>query len=241
MTPGRSAESRNSPGLRTAQVAERAGYSVQQIRTLEAAGVLPAATRTAAGYRVYGDAHVRSARAYRALAVAVGPVAAKTIMRAVHAEPVSTLLTLLDAAHADLDRERRDLALAQSAVTSIVGEPLEDVRSSDAMSISELAAALGIRASTLRHWEAMGLVNPHRTSTRAPRSYAPGDVRDARLVHQLRLAGYRIEPLRSLMPQLRGARAWNDVLNGLDVRAATIETRSRALLTAAAEINALLG
>jgi hypothetical protein len=70
---------------------------------------------------------------------------------------------------------------------------------------SELADVLGVQPSTLRHWDAEGLVVPDRTASRSERTYSPSDVRDARIVHQLRMAGYRIGPLKDLMPQLRGA------------------------------------
>ncbi|MFE1962358.1 MerR family DNA-binding transcriptional regulator [Streptomyces sp. NPDC059479] len=50
------------------------GCSVRQVRNLERDGVLPSATRTAAGYRIYGEVHLRSALACRALAVGAGPV-----------------------------------------------------------------------------------------------------------------------------------------------------------------------
>jgi len=68
--------------MRTVDVARRAGYSVQQVRNLERDGVLSLAPRTAAGHRIYGDEHLQSAVAYRALAAGVGPVEAKTIVRA---------------------------------------------------------------------------------------------------------------------------------------------------------------
>ncbi|MEV0847363.1 hypothetical protein AB0J21_16090 [Streptomyces sp. NPDC049954] len=77
------------------------------MRNLERDGVLPPAGRTAAGYRVYGEIHVWSALAYRALAVATGPVEAKRMVRAVHESPVTEVLALLDAAHARLDRNAR--------------------------------------------------------------------------------------------------------------------------------------
>ncbi|MFC9995327.1 MerR family transcriptional regulator [Nocardia sp. NPDC127526] len=233
-------KSLNSAPLRTAEVARRADYSVQQIRNLERDGVLPPAGRTPSGYRVYGDVHVRAARAYRVLAAGVGPVEAKRIVRTARTEPRPVLLALLDAAHARLDRERRDLESACAAVESISAEPIADVRPSDSMTIAELAAALGVRTSTLRHWDATGLVTPARTAPRAPRTYAPADVRDARVVHQLRLAGYGITTLRTLMPHLRDARRWADVHAALDTRRATIESRSRALFEASAELVPLL-
>ncbi|WP_458687597.1 MerR family transcriptional regulator [Nocardia tengchongensis] len=232
-------ETLNSGRFRTAEVARQAGYSVQQIRNLERDGVLPPAARTPSGYRVYHRVHVASARAYRALAAGAGPVAAKDIVRAAHRDSPGGMLALLDAAHAGLDIERRDLEATRAAVRHISAEPLADVRGSDSMSISELADALGIRPSTLRHWDATGLVTPGRGEQRDERTYAPADVRDARIVHQLRRAGYGIAALHSLMAEFRHTRRWSEVLERLTVRDASIESRSLSLLDGAAELRML--
>jgi DNA-binding transcriptional MerR regulator len=219
--------------MRTVDLARRSGYSVQQVRNLERDGVLRPADRTPAGYRVYAEPHLHAALAYRALAAGVGPVEAKRIMRAAHAG--SNVLALLDAAHARLDTERRELALARAAASSIADEPITSVRPADSMTISELAAALGVRPSTLRHWDAEGLVVPDRDPHRR---YSPDQVRDARIVHQLRLAGYRIAPLRDLMPRLRSGR--EELTSTLASRDASVDARSRALLDGAAALSAVL-
>ncbi|MGX1850200.1 MerR family transcriptional regulator [Streptomyces sp. NPDC055299] len=229
-----------SAAMRTVDVARRAGYSVQQVRNLERDGVLPPATRTAAGYRRYGELHLQSALAYRALAAGTGPVEAKRIVRAVHTCPVPEALALLDAAHARLHRERTDLALAREAAAAISAEPLGDVRPSDAMSVAELAAALGVRPSTLRHWDAEGLVVPDRRSAHGTRRYSPAHARDARIVHQLRTAGYRIDALRTLLPALRRGQRSDDIAAALAARDASVAARSRALLDAAAALGAVL-
>ncbi|MFE3598672.1 MerR family transcriptional regulator [Streptomyces sp. NPDC059096] len=226
--------------LRTVDVARRAGYSVQQVRNLERDGVLPAAARSAAGHRIYGEVHLRSALAYRALAVGTGPVEARRIVRAVHERPVPEVLALLDAAHARLDRERTDLRLAREAAAAISAEPVADVRPSDAMSVSELAAALGVRPSTLRHWDAEGLAVPDRVFPRETRRYAPDQARDARIVHQLRTAGYRVDQLRALMPGLRSGHRSRDLDAALTAREESVTARSRALLDAGAALGALL-
>ncbi|WP_433501162.1 MerR family transcriptional regulator [Sphaerimonospora sp. CA-214678] len=225
--------------LRTVDVARRAGCSVQQVRNLERDGVLPPAARTARGYRVYEEIHLRSALAYRALAAGSGPAEAKKIMRAAHLFPASqVVLALLDAAHARLDAERAELRQAREAAAAISGEPIGAVRASDSMSVSELAAALGVRPSTLRHWDAEDLVVPDRDG--GTRRYTPAQVRDARIVHQLRRAGYGIAPLRSLVPELRRARRSEDVAAALAARDADITARSRALLDGAEALNAVL-
>ncbi|MGW8728119.1 MerR family transcriptional regulator [Streptomyces sp. NPDC055808] len=229
-----------SSALRTVDVARRAGYSVQQVRNLERDGVLPPATRSAAGYRIYGEIHLRSALAYRALAAGVGPVEAKRIVRSVHERPTSEVLALLDAAHARLDRERTDLKHAKEAASAISTEPIGDVRPSDSMGVSELAAALGVRPSTLRHWDAEGLAVPDRVPPRETRRYSPAQTRDARIVHQLRAAGYRIDQLRTLMPDLRHGHRSADVEAALAARDVSIAARSRALLDATVALGAVL-
>lgn len=229
-----------SGDLRTGDIARHVGCSVQQVRNLERDGVLPPATRTAKGYRIYGETHLRSALAYRALAAGMGPTEAKKLVRAVHRSPLPEVLALLDAAHARLDAERTDLTRAKEAARAISGEPIDDVRASDSMGVSELAAALGVRPSTLRHWDAEGVVVADRDPARGTRRYTPVQVRDARIVHQLRRAGHRIAPLRALMPELRRARRTEDLDAALAARDADITARSLALLDGAAALSTLL-
>ncbi|OUS95263.1 TioE family transcriptional regulator [Rhodococcus sp. NCIMB 12038] len=226
--------------FRTVDVARRAGCSVQQIRNLERDGVLPPATRTATGYRIYTEVHLQCALAYRELAVAAGPVDAKRIVRSVHTCPASTTVALLDAAHARLHTERAELALAKNAAAVISTEPIDDVRASDWMGVAELAAALGVRLSTLRHWDTEGLVIPDRNAPTGARRYSPSQVRDARIVHQLRKAGYRIAPLRAVMAQLRRPPGSGDIGAALAIRDETLTTRSRALVDATAALAGLL-
>ncbi len=227
-------------GLRTVDVARQAGYSVQQVRDLEREGVLPPAARTPAGHRVLTAAHVQAALAYRAFAAAVGPAEAGRIVRTANRGPLGELLALLDGAHARLHTERRDLHLAQEAARAIAAEPVDEPRPADAMGIGELADALGVRTSTLRHWDAEGLVVPHRVLPGRARTYAPDDVRDARLVHQLRRAGYGIGALRELLPALRQAGRREEATAALAARSRDVDRRSRALVTGTARLDHLI-
>lgn len=231
---------RHSGTFRTGDVARRSGYSAEQVRKLERSGVLPAAHRTPSGYRVYGRQHLDCALAYRDLAAGTSPGEAARIVRTAHSGPLDDLLALIDAAHARLDSQRRDLAAARAAAAAIAAEPIDAVDPSDAMTVSELAGALGVRASTLRHWDAAGLVKPARAAPNGARRYCPADVRDARIVHQLRQAGYRIDALRALLPDLRATGRWSDVLAGLEARQDSIHRRARALLAASAHLEAVL-
>lgn len=242
MPTGRVSEekSRHS-GLRTVDVARRVGCSVQHVRNLEHEGVIPAATRTSSGYRSWEEVHVLSAVAYGELTQGVGPVRAKVLLRALHHQPAAVFLALLDDAHADLSRERRDLQLAREAVADIAAEPLAAPQLSDAMTISELADALGTTPATLRHWEAEGLLAPQRTGRSRTRTYSPVQVRDARVIHQLRSAGYPIPQLRPVLRTLLRAQDSDVALEtGLSVRDQQLSNRSHALLRASAALRDVL-
>ncbi|WP_040703269.1 MerR family transcriptional regulator, partial [Nocardiopsis salina] len=155
--------------LTTSAVAAAAGYSVQQVRDLEARGTLPPARRAANGYRMFTGDHVRVLRAYRDLALAVGPVRARGALREVRTLPGDEAVALLSSLHVGLVRERQEALEAREALLAIREEAFAESapRSEDTMTISELAGALGVRTSTLRFWEKEGLVVPERVEGRA--------------------------------------------------------------------------
>lgn len=163
--------------LRPVDLARLSGVSTQQIRNYEEAGVLPPVPRTASGYRVFGDAHRRALLTYRALSKGYGAVAATRIMRTVHEGDVPGALALVDAEHAALHAERVSLRATNEALRTLAGEPPEDDVPDTDLLIGEVAALLGVRTSTLRVWEAAGLLSPTAspapaTGTTRPKKYA---------------------------------------------------------------------
>lgn len=178
-----------------------------------------------------------SAVAYRELDQGVGPAPAKVLLRALHRDAAAVFLALLDDAHAPLARERRDLRLAREAVAATAAEPLTTPRPSDAMTISELADALGTTPASLRHWEAQGLLDAGRAGRGRIRIYSPVQVRDVRVIHQLRTAGYPIPHLRPVLRSLAKPRHQGDPLDAaLNLRDEQLTNRSHALLRAAAAL-----
>ncbi|WP_426309871.1 MerR family transcriptional regulator [Cellulosimicrobium sp. E-16] len=245
--------------LRTADVARAAGCSVQQVRDLEALGVLPPAGRSTNGYRAFGDEHVQALRAYRGLASAVGPVVARRVLRDARSLPLDEAAALVSGLHVTLARERDEALVARRALLAIRSEGDGAAGSTDGsatgaaerdgsvLTITELAAALGVRASTLRFWEHEGLLAPERVASRtgavSARRYPPAAVREARVVAALRAAGYRVPEVRHAVDALRGATgpaAVADPLAALDARLDAIARRTLALLEAGHDVARLL-
>ena len=170
---------RGLPGgpFRTAEVARASGYSVQQIRSLERLGVIPRAPRSSNGYRSYTPLHVHALRAYRGLAGAVGPVAARQMLAELRTGTITEAASAINAVHVRLARERDGDPARPAGVAGDPGRGGHTAgisgfeRESDAMTITELAGALSVRPSTLRFWEQEGLVTPERVTSLRARRY----------------------------------------------------------------------
>ncbi|MFW6695208.1 MerR family transcriptional regulator [Streptomyces sp. MAR4 CNX-425] len=222
--------------MNTSAVAAASGYSVQQVRDLEALGVIPAAERAANGYRRFSAAHVRALGAYRDLAHAVGPVAARRAMREVRGLPPGDGVAVLGGLHTRLNDERGRVLAARRALEAIRAEAVTDAApvDADSMTITELSQALGVKASTLRFWEEAGLVAPERVATRAgtARRYPVAAVREARIAAALRAGGHRVPDVREAVAAVRELRDVGRSLAALDAHLEALTGRALALLRA---------
>lgn len=226
----------------TSQLASATGYSVQQVRDLEHLGVVPPAVRQPNGYRRFGSEHITALRAYRHLAMAVGPVVARSTMREAQTLPYDQAIARIVALHVALARSRDDSLAAVHALDSIVEEDAHDAvpTPADSMSITELSNAIGVRSSTLRFWEQQGLVTPDRAPGLNTRHYPLAAIRDARIVAALRAGGYRIPAVQAVMESLRTVRGTDDARAALQNRLRTVAAQSESLLRAGTDIADLI-
>ncbi|KQR26209.1 hypothetical protein ASF76_02845 [Microbacterium sp. Leaf151] len=227
-------------GWTTAAAARIVGYSTQQVRDLERLGVLPAAERTPNGYRLYQERHIIALRAYRALAAAIGPVPARQMMPALVHGTLEAAAEKIDDLHALLARSRDHVREASRGLQAILTDTTHVFDDHDSMTISELAEALGVRSSALRHWEHEGLVNPDRISQSQTRRYNARAIAEARIVAALRSGGHRIPPISRVLEQLREHGLTAEAQALLDQRLSDLSRRSVALLGASGDLHTLL-
>ena len=224
----------------TIEVGRITGYSTQQIRDLERLGAIPEAERGANGYRRYRPLHVTAAHAYRALAAAIGPVPARRLMPRLLRGSVDDAAERIDALHAALDRERSRVRGARRGLDAVLSEPETPFDKRDVMTIGELAQALGVRSSALRHWEQEGLVRPEHEARTGARQYGDRSIAEARIVASLREGGYPIPRIRQVLDQLREHGLSAQARELLDERLRALTRRSVELLAAASHLHALL-
>ncbi|MFD6433780.1 MerR family transcriptional regulator [Streptomyces venezuelae] len=228
--------------MRTVDVARESGYSVQQVRDLERLGVIPSAARSSNGYRSYTAAHVQALRAYRGLAGAVGPVEARQMLTELRTETIAVAAAAIGAVHVRLARERDEALRAQQALRAIQGETdtSEPEQEGDTMTITQLAAALDVRPSTLRFWEQEGLVTPERVTSLRVRRYGLAAIRAARIAAALRASGYGIPAVRDIMDSLHRLDGPGETRRILQRRLDDIAVRTVALLRAGTDLAAVV-
>lgn len=157
-------------------------------------------------------------------------------------ESIAAAASAISAVHVRLARERDETLRAQQALRAIQGEtnPPEFEHESDAMTITQLAAALGVRPSTLRFWEQEGLVIPERVTSLRARRYGLPAIRAARIVAALRGAGYGVPAVRDIMVSLSRLDGPGETQHILRRRLDQIATRTVALLRAGADLAAVV-
>jgi DNA-binding transcriptional MerR regulator len=218
-------------------LARLVGVSTQAVRSYTDAGILPPAERTAAGYRVYLPKHRDALLAYRALLPGAGPQAAREILPAVNAGDRRRALELLDAVHAELHETRRELREITDAL-DVVDRPSRlpgtDLR------IGEVARVLGVRTSTLRVWEAEGLLTPRWEKGTQYRVYSPAGVRASRTINLLRRARYPRPRIGAVLDAAREAGGTDALRDAVRTRAEEVHRRATALLDGSALLHACL-
>lgn len=228
--------------LRPVDLARRHGLSTQAVRNYEDAGILPAADRTATGYRVYTPLHARALGAFLALVPGHGHRTATAVMQAVNRGDLDEAFRLIDGSHAQLLDDRRTLQAVERALCDLSPRtgPAPGPPRPGRTFIGPLAEELGVRAATLRKWEEAGLVRPRRDPVTGYRVYEEADVRDARLVQQLRRGGHLLKQIAPLITQVRTAGGLEPLEGALRDWHGRLSARGRAMLTGAAELEAYL-
>lgn len=225
--------------LRPVDLARMHGLSTQAIRNYEEAGILPPAQRTPNGYRVYTPLHAQALLTFLALVPGHGHPASTSIMRSVNEDAIDEALRLVDDAHMELQGDHATLRAVETAFTDLqAGAPTQ--APPGRTFIGPLAHRLGIKPATLRKWESVGLVQPHRDPQTGYRVYTEIDVRDAQLIRQLRRGGYLLEQIAPFIVHIRSAGGLEPLETLLNQWHDRLSFRGRAMLTGAAQLDAYL-
>jgi DNA-binding transcriptional MerR regulator len=225
-----------SARLRATDLAQTAGISVQQVRNYVELGILPPVERTASGYRIFTSHHADALVVARQMAEGHGWRRAREIMRAVHEGDLETALATLDRSHAELDRERADIDKMLGAFETLVSSPDAVGPIPRGVRIADVAAAVGVRTSSLRLWEQRGLLRPAREKVTGYRVYDESELRKAQVVALLRRGDYPFPIVHAVLDELRMTGSPERVRAELAKRGQELHRRSLQRLRASAAL-----
>jgi DNA-binding transcriptional MerR regulator len=197
----------DSERLRPIDLARATGVSTQTVRMYEQYGFLPSAERSATGYRRYTSRHLQAMCVARLAVSGFGWEQARRIMSCLHTGQGGRALSLVDACHADLYAQRTESERIVDALVSITQGPqfthqAQTGRNFHILGIGEAARKVGVRTSTLRYWEAQGVLRPARDPRTGRRTFGEAELARVELVALLRRAGYGLAAVAELAPAL---------------------------------------
>ena len=120
-----------APKLRIGQLAAELGLNPKTIRYYEAIGLLPAPRRTAAGYRLYGEAdreRLRFITKAKAMGLTLEEIVGILKLRSAGQRPCEHVLGLLDAKLSAVDRQLRALTEFRRELIALREEAAETVK-----------------------------------------------------------------------------------------------------------------
>jgi DNA-binding transcriptional MerR regulator len=194
--------------FRPIELARAVGISAATVRMYEREGILPEADRNPSGHRRYRFRHLRALETARVLMQGYGWEHAKRVMRAVHAGQMAEVHTLVDARHAAIDRDRRQLVQTMQAFEVLTSKDERDrqfrlaERMKQPVRVGVAAREAGVPVSTVHFWEEQGLLLPQRDKESNYRLYTASDVRQLQVIVMLRDAGYRFDDIRPVVLDL---------------------------------------
>ena len=190
--------------LRTHDLAQAGGMSVQQVRNYEASNLIPKAQRSSSNYRLYTQHHLVALKTVKSMVPAYGWPRTAAIMQAVHRDDLAAALALIDTHHAALANKRLQLEQTLEAlrVLSAQTASLPDTRRPQALRVGEAAKQVGVRVSALHFWEQQELLHPVREKSSHYRLYDEVQMRRLRVVVLLREAGYDFHTIHATLDEL---------------------------------------
>ena len=194
--------------LRTIDLAQAGGISVQQVRNYEALGLLPQASRSKSGYRLYTQHHLVALKTARSLVGGYGWQRTPAIMQALHRGELSAALALIDTRHAELASKRLQVEQTLAAMRALAAQSatLHSARHPQRLRVGEAAKQVGVRVSALHFWEQQGLLHPLREQSSRYRLYDEQQMRRLRVVVLLRDAGYDFNVILPVLDELAAGR-----------------------------------
>ncbi len=174
--------------MRPADISRRLGISTTTIRKYEMLGLMPPVPRSKTGYRVLSDEHAAYIVCLREMLPAFSLTEIAKIFEAVMAKEMDAALWIINKKQADLYEEK--LITEKIAKSLLHRNDLALHISRNKLSINDVSRETGIPATTIRHWDKIGLITVMRSSENNYRMFTAEHIKQILTIYALKLSVY---------------------------------------------------
>lgn len=176
--------------------------STTTLRKYEDLELIPDVPRTKSNHRYYSSIHLQAFTTIRALLQAYSVNVAYDIMRKVKQGHKDEALWLINKQQYNIQLEKMRVESIVSMLQASDFSSLKGRQLKEKMSIGEAAAAAGVNASAIRHWEKEGLIQSERNPDNGYRVFSQYEIRKILIISSLRKTIYFIGQMKQLLHDL---------------------------------------
>lgn len=191
--------------MRGIEIAKKLNVSTSALRHYESWGLVPKVERAKNGYRIYTVEHEAYFQCIRALNAGFGMDLVKKVMPLIINGKIHDALWLINKAQVDLYTEKETVQKTVEILDSKDLTELIDVtkyRDKKYFTIGEVAKEANVSASSIRHWEKEGLIEPERHKESGFRIYCPSDIRRVFIIRTIQRVVYSLDIVREVLLEI---------------------------------------
>lgn len=184
------------------EIAKKLNISTSALRHYESWGIVPKVERAANGYRIYTQEHEAYFQCIRALIPGFGMEFVRAVMPRIIKGDKLEALWLINKAQVDLHFEKETV---QRTVEMLDLKELASIPkyfNKDLFTIGEVAKIATTSASSIRHWEKEGLIQPERQNESGFRIYSSADIRKVLIIRTVQRVAYSLDIVREVLSEL---------------------------------------
>ncbi|SFS94143.1 MerR family transcriptional regulator [Paenibacillus sp. 453mf] len=187
------------------EIAKKLNISTSALRHYESWGLIPEVERAENGYRIYTSKHEAYFQCIRALNAGFGMDLVKKVMPLIINSKIHDALWLINKAQVDLHAEKETVQRTAKILDSTELTELTNIHKYNHKSnftIGEVAKEANVSASSIRHWEKEGLINPERDKDSGFRIYSTADIRRVHIIRTIQRVVYSLDIVREVLADI---------------------------------------
>jgi DNA-binding transcriptional MerR regulator len=177
--------------IRPIDIARKLGISTTTLRKYEEFDLVPPVSRSSSGYRVYTNEHIAYFICVKEMMAGFDLSQIAKILKEVMAKKTDIALWMANKAQADLQQEKKIFEKIVSNLGCIGDQKVKQLilkTNHKLLTINDVSRETGVPATTIRHWDKVGLISSQRCTENNYRMFSSEHIKQILTIYALKLA-----------------------------------------------------